>query len=93
MDAIIICVPTPLNSHREPDLSYIRSTINSILPYLRKGQLISESTTYPGTTDDEIVSVIENNGFKVGKDFSCSVFSRKRRSWECELLNIIDTKK
>ena len=70
MDAIIICVPTPLNSHREPDLSYIRSTINSILPYLRKGQLISlESTTYPGTTDDEIVSVIENNGFKVGKDF------------------------
>ena len=51
LDAIIICLPTPLNKYREPDLSFIRSTLNSIEPYLKKGQVLSlESTTYPGTT-------------------------------------------
>jgi len=70
VDAIILCVPTPLNKYREPDLSYIVNTMETILPYVKKGQLISlESTTYPGTTEEEIVSRLENKGFKVGEDF------------------------
>ena len=53
MDAVIICVPTPLNEYHEPDLSYITSTVEAIAPRLRQGQLIVlESTTYPGTTDE-----------------------------------------
>jgi UDP-N-acetyl-D-glucosamine dehydrogenase len=68
-DALIICVPTPLNEHREPDISFIVNTMESILPYLRKGQLLSlESTTYPGTTEEEIVAPLEQKGFKVGAD-------------------------
>lgn len=70
VDAIIICVPTPLNKYREPDLSYVINTTESILPYIRKGQLLSlESTTYPGTTDEEIVTRIAKRGFKVGEDY------------------------
>lgn len=69
VDAIIICVPTPLNKYREPDLSYVINTIDSIIPHLRGNQLISlESTTYPGTTDEEIVSRLEKNNLKIGKD-------------------------
>jgi UDP-N-acetyl-D-glucosamine dehydrogenase len=69
MDALIICVPTPLNRHKEPDLSFIRQTVNSLLPHLRVGQMISlESTTYPGTTDEELKEVIESRGFVVGED-------------------------
>lgn len=68
-EAVIICVPTPLKNGREPDLSYIVKTIDSILPNLRKGQLISlESTTYPGTTVEKIVKPVEKKGFTVGKD-------------------------
>ena len=68
-DALILCVPTPLNRNREPDLSFVRSTMNSILPHLRSGQLISlESTTYPGTTEEELRSRIEEAGFVVGQD-------------------------
>ncbi|UCG11006.1 MAG: nucleotide sugar dehydrogenase [Deltaproteobacteria bacterium] len=68
-DALILCVPTPLNMHREPDLSYVRSTTDSLLPYLRRGQVISlESTTYPGTTEEELRSRIEARGFVIGKD-------------------------
>lgn len=68
-DVAIICVPTPLNKFRDPDLSYVTSTLDSIRPYLRKGQLISlESTTYPGTTDEEVVSRCESAGLKVGED-------------------------
>src|SRR5687768_13908602 len=53
--ALIICVPTPLNAHREPDLRFVVGTMESILPYIRPGQLISlESTTYPGTTEEEL---------------------------------------
>ena len=67
---MIICVPTPLNANREPDLSFVTSTLDSIKPYLRDGQTISlESTTYPGTTRDVIVKNIENEGFEVGKNF------------------------
>jgi UDP-N-acetyl-D-glucosamine dehydrogenase len=59
-DALIICVPTPLNEHREPDLSFVIGTTESIAGHLRRGQLISlESTTYPGSTDEEIVPRVE----------------------------------
>nr|WP_044256646.1 nucleotide sugar dehydrogenase [Rhodopirellula sp. SWK7] len=69
VEAIILCVPTPLDEHFEPDLSYVVSTIEAILPNLRAGQTISlESTTYPGTTEEELVSRIEAAGFEVGKD-------------------------
>jgi UDP-N-acetyl-D-glucosamine dehydrogenase len=69
-DAIIICVPTPLDHHHEPDLSYVVSTVDSIVPHLRKGQVVSlESTTYPGTTEEELRPRIEKSGFKVGEDF------------------------
>src|SRR5437868_831720 len=56
MDAVIICVPTPLNEYREPDLSYITTTVEAIAPNLRAGQLIVlESTTYPGTTEEIVL--------------------------------------
>src|SRR5437868_6098913 len=61
MDAIIICVPTPLNQYHEPDLSYIRSTAQAIAPHLRARQLvILESTTYPGTTEEVLVPILES---------------------------------
>jgi UDP-N-acetyl-D-glucosamine dehydrogenase len=60
MDAIVICVPTPLNEYHEPDLSYITSTAESIAPHLRAGQLVVlESTTYPGTTEEVLVPILE----------------------------------
>jgi UDP-N-acetyl-D-glucosamine dehydrogenase len=60
MDAVIICVPTPLNEFHEPDLSYVTGTVNSIAPYIQEGQLIVlESTTYPGTTDELLVPILE----------------------------------
>lgn len=70
-DVVIICVPTPLNKAKEPDLSYIRSALEGVLPYLHKGMLISlESTTYPGTTKELITEKIEKvKGWQVGKDF------------------------
>jgi len=62
MDAVIICVPTPLNEQREPDLSYITNTAEAITPHLRAGQLIVlESTTYPGTTEEVLVPILEKN--------------------------------
>lgn len=69
VDALIICVPTPLNKHREPDLSYVTTTIDSLVTYLRPGQVVSlESTTYPGTTDEEVLPRLEATGLKVGKE-------------------------
>lgn len=60
MDAIVICVPTPLDEHRQPDLSYVKSTVESIAPHLRAGQLlVLESTTYPGTTEELVVPSVE----------------------------------
>lgn len=77
-DALIICVPTPLNEHREPDLSFVIGTIESIARHLRPGQLVSlESTTYPGTTDEEIVPRVEAAGLEVGRDVFV-VFSPER---------------
>lgn len=68
-DALIICVPTPLNRYREPDLSFVINSTKAIVPYIRPGQIISlESTTYPGTTEEELLPRVESNGLKVGED-------------------------
>src|SRR5271157_3988452 len=70
MDCILVCVPTPLNKNRQPDMTYVFNTTKSIARYLRKGQLIVlESTTYPGTTDEDMRSMLEEPGFKAGVDF------------------------
>ena len=67
---VILCVPTPLNKNREPDLRYIKKTFDSIKSFLKKGQLLSlESTTYPGTTEEVLMSQIKNLGFNIGEDF------------------------
>jgi UDP-N-acetyl-D-glucosamine dehydrogenase len=77
-DALIICVPTPLNSHREPDLSFVVNSVDEIVPHLRAGQIVSlESTTYPGTTDEEVLPRLEASGLKVGQDIFL-VFSPER---------------
>lgn len=77
-DALLICVPTPLGRHREPDLSYVLNTMESMMPYLREGQVISlESTTYPGTTEEEIVPRVESTGLKIGET-AYVVFSPER---------------
>jgi UDP-N-acetyl-D-glucosamine dehydrogenase len=69
-DVIIICVPTPLDSHRNPDLSYVLNTTETIAKFLRKGQLVVlESTTYPGTTEEQMHPILERTGLKVGTDF------------------------
>ena len=68
-DTLIICVPTPLNKYREPDLSYVTDTTDAVIPFLRKGQVLSlESTTYPGTTEEELLPRMESTGLKVGED-------------------------
>ena len=69
-DCILICVPTPLTKMREPDMTYVIATARSITKTLRKGQLIVlESTTYPGTTREVMLPILEESGLKVGKDF------------------------
>lgn len=70
LDVILICVPTPLTIKREPDLSFIKITIESIKRFLKKGQLLSlESTTYPGTTTEIVRPLIEKMNFEIGNDF------------------------
>ncbi len=70
VDAIIICVPTPLGRHREPDLSFVEGTMDMLRPVLRRGQLLSlESTTYPGTTEEIVLPHVLERGFEVGTDF------------------------
>ncbi len=70
VDVLILCVPTPLGKHQEPDLSFVTNTLNSLISYLRAGQIISlESTTYPGTTEEELRPLIENKGLNIGQDF------------------------
>ena len=67
-DALILCVPTPLNKYREPDMSFVINTTDAITPYLRAGQVVSlESTTYPGTTEEELLPRVESTGLKVGE--------------------------
>jgi UDP-N-acetyl-D-glucosamine dehydrogenase len=69
-DALIICVPTPLTRHREPDISFVAGTLDNLLPYLRPGQLLSlESTTYPGTTEEVLRPPIEARGLTIGQNF------------------------
>ncbi len=69
-DALLICVPTPLTKMREPDLSFVENTAREIAPRLRKGQLVVlESTTYPGTTREVILPILEESGLKTGEDF------------------------
>jgi UDP-N-acetyl-D-glucosamine dehydrogenase len=79
VEAVVICVPTPLNKNREPDISYILDTGKAIAPHLRKGMLVVlESTTYPGTTDEELKSVLESiSGLRAGVDFHLA-FSPER---------------
>lgn len=78
MDALILCVPTPLNKHREPDLGFVIDTMEALLPHIRKGQTISlESTTYPGTTEEELKPRLESLGWAVGRDVFL-VFSPER---------------
>jgi UDP-N-acetyl-D-glucosamine dehydrogenase len=72
MDVVIICVPTPLNEHHEPDLSFVTGTVKAMAPHLRQGQLIIlESTTYPGTTEEVVVPLLEQgnpSGLRVARD-------------------------
>jgi UDP-N-acetyl-D-glucosamine dehydrogenase len=79
VEAVIICVPTPLNKNREPDLSFVLKTGESIAPHLHRGILIVlESTTYPGTTDEDLRAVLEaGSGLKAGQDFHLA-FSPER---------------
>ena len=77
-DAIIICVPTPLNEFHDPDISFIVNAMDSLAPYLRTGQIVSlESTSYPGTTDEALRPCIESKGLRVGEDVFL-VFSPER---------------
>jgi len=77
-DALILCVPTPLNKYREPDLSFVLDTTDSLVPYLREGQVVSlESTTYPGTTDEELLPRVQSGGLVVGQNIFL-VFSPER---------------
>ena len=70
IDCIIVCVPTPLNKNREPDMSYVLNTTRVIAQHLRKDQLVVlESTTYPGTTDEDMRAILEATGLSAGQDF------------------------
>jgi UDP-N-acetyl-D-glucosamine dehydrogenase len=70
-DALLMCVPTPLNAHREPDISYVEKTTDLIARRLRPGQLVVlESTTYPGTSDEVVKVILEKTGLKAGRDFA-----------------------
>ncbi|MHC5101225.1 MAG: nucleotide sugar dehydrogenase, partial [Planctomycetota bacterium] len=78
VDAVLICVPTPLTENREPDMQFVEISCSTIAKYLRKGQLISlESTTYPGTTRELMKPILEASGLKAGKDFHL-VYSPER---------------
>ncbi|WP_280527926.1 nucleotide sugar dehydrogenase [Halopseudomonas oceani] len=78
VDAQIICVPTPLDSHHQPDLSYVANTVDAILPYFKAGQLMSlESTTWPGTTDELLAPRLAEGGFTPGLDCAL-VYSPER---------------
>ncbi|WP_041712242.1 UDP-N-acetyl-D-glucosamine 6-dehydrogenase [Pseudomonas sp. ATCC 13867] len=68
-DALILCVPTPLNKYREPDMSFVINTTDALKPYLRAGQVVSlESTTYPGTTEEELLPRVQEGGLVVGEN-------------------------
>ena len=78
VDVIIICVPTPLKNKKDPDMQYVKNSVNAIKKTLRKGQLISlESTTYPGTTKELVLPIFQSKKLEIGKDFFL-VFSPER---------------
>ncbi|MFJ5713897.1 nucleotide sugar dehydrogenase [Neobacillus sp. NPDC093127] len=69
-DCVCICVPTPLDKHQQPDISYVKTSAESIVPYMHKDMLIVlESTTYPGTTEELVKPILETSGLKCGEDF------------------------
>jgi len=69
-DCVCICVPTPLDAYQQPDISYVRASAESIVPYMHKGMLIVlESTTYPGTTQELLLPILQKSGLKCGEDF------------------------
>src|SRR5207249_8095514 len=85
-DAILIALPTPLSSQREPDLSIVRRAVEDIAPRLRKGHIVVlESTTYPGTTRECLQPILERNGLKAGQDFHLAFSPERvdpgRRDW------------
>ena len=80
VDAVLICVPTPLSKYREPDLSSVLNTGKSISPHLRKGQLVvRESSTYPGTTDSELTNTLEHCGLKSRPAACCTGVKIRKR--------------
>ncbi len=92
-DAIIICVPTPLGKHLDPDLSFIVSTMDALAPHLRRGQVLSlESTTYPGTTAEVLKPKLESGGRQVGRDIFL-VYSPEREDPANEQFNLQTTPK
>ena len=79
VDAVIICVPTPLDKHREPDLSFVTSTVENICQYLQPGTVVSlESTTWPGTTEEIVQPTLEKSGLKIGEELFL-VYSPERQ--------------
>ena len=69
VDVVIICVPTPLDKEEKPDLTYVRSALTNSIPFFKTGQLVVlESSTYPGTTEEEIVPMVQSTGLTVGKE-------------------------
>jgi UDP-N-acetyl-D-glucosamine dehydrogenase len=92
-DFIIICVPTPLTNENEPDLSYIKSSCNKISRILRKGQfVILESTTYPGTTEEVVLPILEKSGLRATYDFGLA-YSPERIDPGNEKYNVVNTPK
>jgi UDP-N-acetyl-D-glucosamine dehydrogenase len=92
-DFLIICVPTPLANENEPDLSYIKSACDTIIKFLRRGQfVILESTTYPGTTEEVVLPILEKSGLKVADDFGLA-YSPERIDPGNEKYTIINTPK
>ena len=100
-DAIIICVPTPLDERREPDLSYVEQTAISIQPHLQKGQLVVlESTTYPGTTEELVLPILEKSGLHCpiaagpeNENVACDFFSRFRLNAKIPATNSLGWRK
>ena len=77
-DCVAICVPTPLDAYQQPDISYVKASAESIVPYMHKDMLIVlESTTYPGTTEELLKPILEKSGLKCGVDFHLA-FSPER---------------
>tara|TARA_B100002019_G_scaffold289666_1_gene305740 strand:- start:10639 stop:11928 length:1290 start_codon:yes stop_codon:yes gene_type:complete len=92
-DAVIICVPTPLDNHHQPDLSFVTNSIHLIKKYLKKGCLLSlESTTYPGTTKDIVKPILEEAGWSIGSDLHLC-YSPEREDPGNELFNLRNTPK